>query len=172
MRSPGLSPRSSDIISPDKLGMNEPKFCYKHPARIARRRCFECGRALCPDCQISLDHHLFCGDLCHQSYLQKNATPKTSRPFFLYAGYAAIVLFVGGFIYFGLLADAFYSGGNEKQQDKLSGMSPSLPVDVEQTDQKKRCCHDYASIEWNEKSITIRRSRRSRTGKCSCCCLS
>jgi peptidoglycan-N-acetylglucosamine deacetylase len=117
--------------------MNEPKFCYKHPSRIARRRCFECGRALCPDCQISLDHHLFCGDLCHQSYLQKNATPKTSRPYFRYAAYAAIVLFVGGFIYFGLLADAFYSGSNDKQPDKLSNMQPSLPVDVEQADSKK-----------------------------------
>ncbi len=115
--------------------MNEPKFCYKHPSRIARRKCFECGRALCPQCQISLDHHLFCGHICHQAYLQKNDTPKVTRNYIRYAAYAAVVVLVGSFIYFGLLADAFYSGGNQ-QQDDLTGMAPSLPVDLEQAEEK------------------------------------
>ncbi len=114
--------------------MNEPRFCFKHPSRIARRKCFECGRALCPQCQISLDHHLFCGDLCHKTYLQKNATATPTRNYGRYAIYASLVVLAAGFVYFGLLADAFYSGGSQHQQPDL--MTPSLPIDLEKADDK------------------------------------
>ncbi len=43
-------------------------FCYNHPTTISRRKCFHCGKPLCPKCQHRLSRHIFCGDLCHSRY--------------------------------------------------------------------------------------------------------
>lgn len=40
-------------------------FCYRHPATAARRKCYACGRWICPSCQLHRDHHIFCGDRCY-----------------------------------------------------------------------------------------------------------
>ena len=50
--------------------MSEPlperlRFCYRHPAETARRRCYYCRRWICPSCQIRKDRHIFCGEPCH-----------------------------------------------------------------------------------------------------------
>jgi peptidoglycan/xylan/chitin deacetylase (PgdA/CDA1 family) len=44
-----------------------------------------------------------------------------------------LVVLVAGFVYFGLLADAFYSGGSQQNQQDLA---PSLPVDLEKEEDK------------------------------------
>jgi len=112
--------------------MPEPKFCFNHPTRIAKRKCFECGRALCPECQRKLDHHLFCGDLCHKTYLARIASKTTPR-YARYALYAGSLVMVGGLIYFALFADAFYNGEEQPAQPSFAQIAPSLPVQLDST---------------------------------------
>src|SRR5262245_38618111 len=109
--------------------MREPKFCFKHPTRIAKRKCFVCARPLCPECQIKREHHLFCTDLCHKTYLG-NLSARTPKPYARYALYATGIVLIGGLIYFALLADAFYSGGDQRPQPAFKKIAPSLPVDL------------------------------------------
>lgn len=110
--------------------MSEPRFCYRHTTRIARRKCFLCERPLCPQCQLKLDHHLFCSELCHKNFLTRSVA-KAHRPYTRYAMYAAsLVLFVG-LVYFALFADAFYSTDEKTEKAGLAQMTPSLPVSVE-----------------------------------------
>ena len=108
--------------------MSEPKFCYRHSTRIAKRKCFHCARPLCPDCQRKLDHHLFCSDLCHREYLNTISVTKP-RPVLRYALYGSLFLSFLGLVYFGLLADAFYSGGDHNSNQAVAHMAPSLPVE-------------------------------------------
>jgi peptidoglycan/xylan/chitin deacetylase (PgdA/CDA1 family) len=109
--------------------MSEARFCYRHPTSLARRKCFGCGRPLCPECQLKLDHHLFCGELCNKNYLRDLAAQRPRR-FRHYALYSSIAVLLGTFIYFGLLADAFYSGGDQKNRPSLNEIAPSLPVET------------------------------------------
>jgi len=110
--------------------MAEARFCYLHPTSLAKRKCFSCSRPICPRCQIKLDHHLFCGETCHKNYLRDRSTGIT-RPFARYALYASALVLVAGLVYFALLADAFYSGGDQNTAAKLAEMTPSLPLDTE-----------------------------------------
>src|SRR5436190_6007353 len=109
--------------------MSEARFCYRHPTSLARRKCFSCGRPLCPECQLKLDHHLFCSEPCNKNYVRELAAQRPRR-FRRYALYSSIAVLVGGFIYFGLLADAFYSGGDQKSRPSLNEIAPSLPVET------------------------------------------
>src|SRR5689334_7179526 len=109
--------------------MSEARFCYRHPTSLARRKCFSCGRPLCPECQLKLDHHLFCSGLCHKNDLRELAEQRPRR-FRRYALYSSIAALVAIFIYFGLLADAFYSGGDQKNRPSLNEIAPSLPVET------------------------------------------
>jgi peptidoglycan/xylan/chitin deacetylase (PgdA/CDA1 family) len=110
--------------------MAEPRFCYKHPTHIAKRKCFQCNRPLCPNCQLKLDHHLFCGEACHKLY-SAAISDRTPTRYGRYALYTSLALLIGGFIYFGLLADAFYNGSEQGTQPNLSQIAPSLPVKTE-----------------------------------------
>ncbi|HSE41365.1 MAG TPA: polysaccharide deacetylase family protein [Acidobacteriota bacterium] len=68
--------------------------------------------------------------------MEKNATAAPKRNYARYTIYASLIVLAAGFVYFGLLADAFYSGGsNPQQQQDL--MAPSLPVDVEKEEKKE-----------------------------------
>jgi peptidoglycan/xylan/chitin deacetylase (PgdA/CDA1 family) len=111
--------------------MAELRFCHRHPAQIAKRRCFQCSAPICQNCQIKIDHHLFCGNSCHAEYL-KAALRKTRSAYSRYATYATLILLFGGFIYFALLADAFYSGGELEVKSNLAQIAPSLPVDMQE----------------------------------------
>ncbi len=56
--------------------------CYRHPERVAKRKCYFCQKPICPQCQVRLDHHIFCSESCHQSWLEekkKKALSKTTR---------------------------------------------------------------------------------------------
>jgi peptidoglycan/xylan/chitin deacetylase (PgdA/CDA1 family) len=53
--------------------------CYRHPDRAARRKCFQCRKAICPECQQKLDGHIFCGEECHQAWLGRKQEKK-SKP--------------------------------------------------------------------------------------------
>lgn len=110
--------------------MNEPKFCYRHPTRIAKRKCYQCSRPLCPECQIKRDHHLFCSDFCHKDH-QATAAAKPGRTYAKYALYLTGLILVASLIYFALLADAFYSGGDQGSTPNLTEIKPSLPLEIE-----------------------------------------
>lgn len=110
--------------------MSEPKFCYQHPTRIAKRKCFQCTRPLCPECQRKLDHHLFCSDTCHKDYMRGLAIAAPRKPYVRYAVYGSLFVLFSGLVYFGLLADAFYSGGDKTSQASLGKIAPSLPVET------------------------------------------
>lgn len=38
--------------------------CFRHPGRVAKRKCFWCGRPICRECQFLKFHHIFCGRRC------------------------------------------------------------------------------------------------------------
>ena len=54
--------------------------CFRHPERTARRKCYFCKKPICPQCQIRLDHHIFCSEECHQNWLKKQEEKKRKRP--------------------------------------------------------------------------------------------
>jgi len=80
---------------------------------------------------MKLDHHLFCGESCHGEHKNQHSN-QTRNPYKRYAIYAGLAMILGGFVYFGLLADAFYSGGDQPAATTLNSIAPSLPVDVQE----------------------------------------
>lgn len=86
-----------------------------------------CTRPLCPQCQIKLDHHLFCSELCHKNFLGRTVV-KTQRPYTRYALYAGSLVLFLSLVYFALFADAFYSTQPRRPGADLSQITPSLPV--------------------------------------------
>ena len=116
--------------------MREARFCYKHPAEITKRKCFDCDRPICARCQVKIDHHLFCSRSCHEEHQRALESASTKIRYKRYAIYGMLVLLLGGFLYFALLADAFYSGGDVAEAvSESTEISPSLPVSMEE--QKK-----------------------------------
>lgn len=109
--------------------MSETRFCYRHPTSLARRKCFSCSRPLCPECQMKIDHHLFCSELCHKNYSRELAYQRPRR-FRRYALYSTVAVLIGVFIYFGLLADAFYNGSDQKNHAAMNEIAPSLPLET------------------------------------------
>ncbi len=53
--------------------------CYRHPEREARRRCYFCRKPICPSCQITLSHHIFCSEVCHTSWQRAEAEKKNLK---------------------------------------------------------------------------------------------
>ncbi len=39
--------------------------CKNHPQRLTVRRCYYCHEHICHECQVKLEHHLFCGRWCY-----------------------------------------------------------------------------------------------------------
>ncbi len=39
-------------------------ICFRHPLKTARRRCYECKRYICPECQLKSGGHIFCSKKC------------------------------------------------------------------------------------------------------------
>lgn len=79
---------------------------------------------------MKIDHHLFCSISCHTEYTRRVLSDPGSR-YRRYATYAMVLLLLGGFLYFALLADAFYNGGNaQNKQSEAAEISLSLPVAV------------------------------------------
>lgn len=46
-------------------------FCYRHPTYIAKRRCYQCHRYICPNCQVRSNKHIFCGTSCIKEFIRK-----------------------------------------------------------------------------------------------------
>jgi peptidoglycan-N-acetylmuramic acid deacetylase len=103
---------------------------------VTKCKCFQCDRYICVRCQFKIDHHLFCGRSCHETYRTTLAeVPK--RGYRRYALYGMLVLLLGGFLYFALLADAFYSGGDAAEATTDStAIAPSLPVAIEERERQ------------------------------------
>lgn len=55
------------------------KTCFRHPGTPARRQCFNCRKPVCPACQLSLDHHIFCGDECHSAWTAKEKDKSVTK---------------------------------------------------------------------------------------------
>jgi peptidoglycan/xylan/chitin deacetylase (PgdA/CDA1 family) len=41
------------------------KSCKNHPYELTSRKCYYCHEYICSDCQLRLDHHIFCSKKCH-----------------------------------------------------------------------------------------------------------
>lgn len=48
--------------------IKEKKYCYKHPLKEAKRRCYFCKKNICKECQLRLDKHIFCSKECHKKF--------------------------------------------------------------------------------------------------------
>ena len=107
------------------------RFCYRHPTDVTKRKCFHCKRAICLNCQIKIDHHLFCGNGCYQEFAGTTLA-KPQNEYKRYATYATLVVLIIGFVYFALLADAFYSGGKTTIAPANAEIAPSLPLNIDE----------------------------------------
>jgi peptidoglycan/xylan/chitin deacetylase (PgdA/CDA1 family) len=61
----------------------------------------------------------------------------TDKSFKRYSVYATLLVMLGAFIYFALLADAFYSAGDVQVRPTIAQLSPSLPVDIREKDEER-----------------------------------
>jgi len=69
--------------------MARKKFpCKNHPERLSVRKCFQCSRYICPECQNHFFHHLFCGYWCTLKYLWTTWILPKSK----YRDYAVLLL--------------------------------------------------------------------------------
>lgn len=50
--------------------------CKNHPERETARRCYYCHEHICPECQLNLDHHIFCSHTCHLRWKWRQFTEK------------------------------------------------------------------------------------------------
>ena len=100
-----------------------------HQGLVTNRKCFFCSRQICLRCQVKMDHHLFCGGSCHAAYTN-SLNEKIGNAYKRYAMYSSLVVLLGGFLYFALLADAFYSGGNDVAKPNQTQIGLSLPLDI------------------------------------------
>ncbi len=83
--------------------------CYKHPFKEARRRCFQCKKYICPECQIKKESHIFCSEKCIGEFKKlkrkeeiKTFVEKKGKPFlFRLIFYPSIIilLFISFFLY-------------------------------------------------------------------------
>lgn len=73
---------------------------------------------------------MFCSDFCHKDY-QASSASKPERTYAKYALYLTGLILVASLIYFALLADAFYSGGDHGSSTNLHEITPSLPLEIE-----------------------------------------
>ena len=54
-------------------------LCFRHPLKTARRRCFECKRYICPQCQVKSGGHIFCSPACAQKTLKDERKDKIAK---------------------------------------------------------------------------------------------
>ncbi|MFB3851486.1 MAG: polysaccharide deacetylase family protein [Acidobacteriota bacterium] len=54
-------------------------FCYKHPLKEAKRRCFNCKKYICPKCQIKIEGHIFCSKKCFKDFKSKETKEKVGE---------------------------------------------------------------------------------------------
>ncbi len=47
--------------------MTDTLVCHLHPTRIAKRRCYQCGRPICRSCQRRARGHIFCSSVCDET---------------------------------------------------------------------------------------------------------
>ena len=78
-----------------------------------------------------MDHHLFCGNPCHQEYSSAAKIVSPASGYKRYAMFVSMLVLILGFVYFALLADAFYSGGDAGVKSKPNKIGLSLPLDIQ-----------------------------------------
>ena len=54
------------------------KSCKNHPNELSSRKCYHCHEYICSDCQLKLDHHIFCSKSCHWRWKWQQFTEKTN----------------------------------------------------------------------------------------------
>jgi peptidoglycan/xylan/chitin deacetylase (PgdA/CDA1 family) len=57
----------------------ETHICYKHPLKTARRKCYECKRHICPECQVKSGGHIFCSKRCADKTVKDERREKLSN---------------------------------------------------------------------------------------------
>lgn len=54
-------------------------ICFRHPLKTARRRCFECKRYICPQCQVKSGGHIFCSPRCAEKTVKDERKEKLAK---------------------------------------------------------------------------------------------
>lgn len=87
--------------------MMEMDFCYKHPQKTAKWRCYHCKKHICMECRLQLSHHYFCSRKCHRLFHLHNflGSFKKRRNYF-FVGWNIILTMA-------LLALFFYPPGSQ-----------------------------------------------------------
>lgn len=92
--------------------------CFRHPTSEARRRCYHCKKAICPQCQVHTDGHIFCSDRCAQRERRSERVRRLAHlnatalkgVWFRVLFFAGLVVAGAVAIWFAFHADRFLSG--------------------------------------------------------------
>ena len=72
-------------------------FCRSHPFKAAKRKCYYCHDPLCPPCQETYGHDIFCGKSCYLKNLLRECLAHflvCLKPKELYVSFLVIILVV------------------------------------------------------------------------------
>ena len=54
-------------------------ICFRHPLKTARRRCYECKRYICPECQLKSGGHIFCSKKCADKAVKEERKERLAK---------------------------------------------------------------------------------------------
>jgi len=63
----------------EKPPEKELHLCYRHPLKTARRKCYECKRHICPECQLKSGGHIFCSKKCAERSVKEERKEKLAK---------------------------------------------------------------------------------------------
>jgi peptidoglycan/xylan/chitin deacetylase (PgdA/CDA1 family) len=94
---------------------DEAPRCFRHPTEPGRRKCYHCHKAICPQCQLRAEGHIFCSEHCAASErraerwrrLEAWNRSALSGPWFRATLFSALVLMGAAAIWLASHADLF-----------------------------------------------------------------
>jgi peptidoglycan/xylan/chitin deacetylase (PgdA/CDA1 family) len=94
---------------------DEAPRCFRHPTEPGRRKCYHCHKAICPQCQLRAEGHIFCSEHCAASErraerwrrLEAWNRSALSGPWFRAALFSALVLMGAAAVWLASHADLF-----------------------------------------------------------------
>jgi len=103
--------------------------CKNHPHEPASRKCYHCHEYICSDCQLRLDHHIFCGKKCYWLWKWQQFAEKTKISKEI-VGIAAVlfILNIVFFLYLNSKLDSIQRSIKETVTEETEEFDPGKPA--------------------------------------------
>ncbi|HEM48613.1 MAG TPA: hypothetical protein ENO27_00245 [Caldithrix sp.] len=95
--------------------------CKNHPHEPASRKCYYCHEYICSDCQLRIDHHIFCSKKCHRYWKWQQFAEKSNLSKEL-IGIAAVLLILNivFFLYLNSKLDSIQNSIHEPVTEEMA----------------------------------------------------